>query len=128
MTETTKTPIAKGKAEMKAELLAVLEQSRTDLTALPDTGNVLWNPQTKLAVAFTDDDPLQPKILGLTFAKIFTDAERYGRVECPHLANTISDGGGRPFKLYGIHNAKQQALLALDGAIATITASAWPEA
>lgn len=124
MTKTTETPIANG----KAQILAELNDLRAKLVALPDAGNVLFNPETKLAVSFVDDDPLQPRILGLIFARIFTDAERYGRIPCPHLANAISDGAGRPFKLFGLANAKRQALAAADGAIVTIEAIDFPAA
>ena len=121
MTKTTDTARAAG----KAEILASFQELRESILAMPDTGHVLWNPETKLAVAFTDDDPAQPKILGLPFAKIFTDGERYQRVPCAHLQNAIADGAGRPFKLFNIHNAKSAALAAVDGAIATVEAVTW---
>lgn len=121
MTKPTDTARANG----KAEILASFQELRGMILAMPDTGHVLWNPETKLAVSFTDDDPERPNILGLPFAKVFNDGERYQRVPCPHLQRAIADGAGRPFKLFNIHNAKSQALMAVDGAIATVEAVTW---
>lgn len=119
MTKPTKAQIANG----KAQILAELREGRDMIAALPNKGSVLFNYETKLAIAIPDNDADRGYIAGLSFARIFTDAERHhGGNPCPGLDRQYSDGAGRRFHLVKMTIAKAAALKAAEDAINLVEA------
>lgn len=120
----TTTPAA-SIADAMAEVIATLEGNRDALEALADVrGSILFNPESKLGLAFEDDQPNQPRVTFIGNARIFTNTERGigkgPRFMAPHLRSTYNDGGNRPFQLFDIQTARRLCLDDLNQCLASL--------
>jgi hypothetical protein len=82
---------------------------------------VLFNSETGLAITLPEGDADRGYIAGITFAHIFSAADRRQPAKVPGLDRLYSDGAGRKFILTDIGTAKGIALNQLDAVIASLS-------
>jgi hypothetical protein len=104
------------------ELRNTFADIRAKIDALPDTGSVLWNSISKLAICMPDGDPERGRAAGLVHAHIFSYADRHQRpAGVPGLDRLYTDGFGHRFILTDIKLAKRQALADIDAALSSFS-------